>query len=317
MVGRRPSIAIDELRRYWGEVEVSDGLHLPRARRYDLVVAQEPTLRIGLPALMQAKLSGAAMICEVHGNYLEGGFLPLKDLLAARFVLRQSHFVRAVNRQIASSLKRMGVRNVMVIPSVYIKLDVFRPLNPHSSRRPVVLSASRLVPEKGLELLIEAVPVLARDFPGLEVRIVGDGPERGPLKSLADRLGVGSVVRFYGWVGQDELVRHYNEAAVFVCTSHYEGGPRTVFEAAACQTPFVSTAVGLVPEVFNHGREGFIVRERDPVKIAEYISALLNDPELREGMGERGREIVAREFEWEKAVRRYAEAYLKICSSRR
>ncbi|GBC71884.1 GDP-mannose-dependent alpha-(1-6)-phosphatidylinositol monomannoside mannosyltransferase [Candidatus Calditenuaceae archaeon HR02] len=317
MVGRRPSVALDDLRRYWGEVELSNGLHLPRPRRYDLVIAQEPTLRVGLPALMQAKLSGATMICEVHSNYLETGFLPPKDRMAARLILKQANFVRAVSRQIASSLGKMGVRNVLVIPSVYIKLNIFKPFIPHTSRRLTVLTVARLVPQKGLELLIEAVPLLARDFRGVEVRIVGDGPEKERLKRLADRLGVGSVVRFYGWVGLDELVRHYNEAAVFVCTSHHEGGPRTVFEAAACQTPFVSTAVGLVPEVFTHGREVFIVRKRDPAEVAEHVSALLSDAGLREEMGRRGREIVAREFEWEKAVRRYAEAYIKIYSSRR
>jgi len=119
-------------------------------------------------------------------------------------------------------------------------------------------------------------------------------------------------VRFYGWVSLDELVKHYNEAAVFVCTSHHEGGPRTVFEAAACKTPFVSTPVGLIPEVFTHGREGFILHGRDKKLLAGYIVRLLEDPDLRDEMGSHGRELVKRNFEWEEAVARYAESYLRI-----
>ncbi|MCS7146073.1 MAG: glycosyltransferase family 4 protein [Nitrososphaerota archaeon] len=312
MIGRRPSIALDDLRKYWGEVEFTTGFAMPKAVRYDLVIAQEPTLRVGVPALLQAKLTGAKLICEVHGNYLWTEFLPWKDLVAATLVLKSSNYVRAVSTQIANGLKCLGIKRVLIIPSVYIKLDLFRPLTAHGERGPVVLSASRLVPEKGLNLLIDSIPLLLEDFPGLEVRIVGDGPERSRLETRVERLGVRKAVRFFGWVGQDELIRHYNEASVFVCSSFHEGGPRTVFEAAACHTPFVSTSVGLVPEVFRHGREGFILQERDPELLAEYASRLLESPGLRGEMGRLGREVVEREFEWGRAVKRYAEAYLKI-----
>ncbi|MDW7977461.1 MAG: hypothetical protein RMH74_01510 [Candidatus Caldarchaeum sp.] len=74
MVGRRPSVALEELRRHWGYVEVSTNPLTPKLRRYDLVIAQEPTLRIGFPSLLQHKLSRAVFICEVHGNYLQAGF---------------------------------------------------------------------------------------------------------------------------------------------------------------------------------------------------------------------------------------------------
>ncbi|MEM2556708.1 MAG: hypothetical protein QW720_02825, partial [Candidatus Caldarchaeum sp.] len=95
MVGRKPSIALDELRKYWGTVEVATGFFTPRLTRYDLVIAQEPTVKIGLPALLQAKLSNALLVTEVHGDYLSGNFLPWKDRLFAWFALKASDFVRA------------------------------------------------------------------------------------------------------------------------------------------------------------------------------------------------------------------------------
>ncbi|MEM2447017.1 MAG: glycosyltransferase family 4 protein [Candidatus Bathyarchaeia archaeon] len=307
MVGRRPSIALNDLKRYWGSVEVSTGHIIPRRRRYDLVIAQEPTLRIGAPALLQSKVSRAVFTCEVHGDYLRPGFLPWKDLAVAGVVLRSADIVRAVNRRIAENVKQYGVEHVYVIPSIYVKLDVFKPSIPPEERGLVVLSASRLVPEKGLELLISAIPLLLRDFPGLEVRVVGDGSEKARLMGLAKRLRVDSAVRFYGWVGLDELVRHYNESAVFVCTSYHEGGPRTVFEAAACLTPTVSTRVGMVDETLRDGESVLLVRERSPELLAEKIAELLSDSAKRAEIAERARQVVVKEFEWEKSVKRYAE----------
>ncbi|BAJ50127.1 glycosyl transferase family 1 [Candidatus Caldarchaeum subterraneum] len=316
MVGRKPSIALNELRRYWGTVDVATGLHAPRFTRYDLVIAQEPTIKIGLPALLQAKLSNAALITEVHGDYLRGNFLPWKDRLFAWLVLRSSDFVRAVNSGIAWNLQSRGLSNVHVVPAVYIRLDIFKPLKNPDERGHVVVTAARLVPEKGLDLLLRAVPLLLQDFPDLEVRILGEGPMRKSLQGLAGELGVGDVVKFLGWAPVDDLVKHYNEAAVFVCTSHYEGGPRTVFEAASCLTPSVSTPVGIVPEVLRDGESVLLVERRDPDLLAEKIAQLLHDRDKRRRLAEKAREIVLREFEWSKSVERYARAYLALASPR-
>ncbi|MEM4300633.1 MAG: glycosyltransferase [Candidatus Caldarchaeum sp.] len=316
MVGRKPSIALDELRKYWGTVEVATGFFTPRLTRYDLVIAQEPTVKIGLPALLQAKLSNALLVTEVHGDYLRGNFLPWKDRLFAWFALKASDFVRAVNSGIASFLKSRGLSNVHVIPAVYIRLDIFKPLKNPDERDHVVVTAARLVPEKGLDLLLKSVPLLLRDFRDLEVRILGDGPMRETLQRLARELGVEEVVKFLGWVSMEELVKHYNEAAVFVCTSIYEGGPRTVFEAAACLTPSVSTPVGIVPEVLKEEESVLLVERRDPVLLAKKIALLLHDRDKRRRLAEKAREIVLREFEWPKSVERYARFYINLAERR-
>ncbi|MCS6784898.1 MAG: glycosyltransferase, partial [Candidatus Caldarchaeum sp.] len=261
-------------------------------------------------------LSKAVFICEVHSDFLHRGFLPVKDYLAAKLILQSTDFVRAVNTKIAERSRAWGAKKVLMIPSIYINLEVFKPTLSQRERGPVVLSASRLVPQKGLELLIKSAQHLSSKFKGLEIRIVGLGPEERRLKNLAKELNVEDVVKFLGWVSRDDLVKSYNEASVFVCTSFHEGGPRTVFEAAACQTPFVSTAVGLIPEVFTHGHEGFIIRERDEKVLAHYISRLLENPDLREEMGRRARMVVEKTFEWNAAVRRYATAYLEILTSK-
>lgn len=312
MVGRRPSIALDDLRSYWGYVETTSLINPFRNKRYDLVVAQEPTVRIGLQALSYARLTRAVMACEVHGEYLRSRDLPIKDFVASRAILLGADFVRAVNRKIAEHLRCIGVRNVYVIPAVYVKLDVFCPTTDPYGRGEVLMTAARLTREKGLDLLLEAIPLLRRDFKDLRVEVAGDGPERPRLIAHAKAMGLEGVVRFSGWLDPSELAEKYNEAAVFVCTSHHEGGPRTIFEAAACLTPSVSTPVGLVPEELRDGESVVLVKKRTPEELCEKIAMLLSDPELRSKIAEGARRVVVEKFEWRTAIQRYAERYLEI-----
>jgi glycosyltransferase involved in cell wall biosynthesis len=79
----------------------------------------------------------------------------------------------------------------------------------------------------------------------------------------------------------------------------------------SCETPFVSTKVGLVNELAQHGKEGFLV-DRDPKAFAEYVTLLLDDYKLREKMGKRGRELVLKHCEWNDVVRMYAETYVRF-----
>jgi len=307
---------LDELRKYWGEVDVVTRPSHITLKRYDLIIAQEPTFRIGLHALIRAKLLHSLLVCEVHGDYIRPRYLPLKDLAAARIVLSLSDLVRVVNNTIARNLTSWKIKKIIVIPSVYIKSSFFKPFTNPKQRRRIILSAARLVEEKGLDLLLEAIPFLQREFPDLEVRIVGDGPYKNKLQNMTKRLRIGGVVRFLGWLNQKELVKQYNEAAIFICTSYFEGGPRTVFEAAACLTPSVSTPVGIIPEVMRDGESVVLVRRRDPKLLAQKIKELLQDEGKRSYIAGKAREVTMREFEWSKAIKRYAQAYLNLLNQR-
>ncbi|GEM_PF-872469 len=306
MVGRRPSIALNELRRYWGEVDVAKAPKTP-FKRYDLVVAQEPSRRCGLPAYLHASLYGERWICEVHGEYLQ--YLKLPELALAKWLLRRADAVRAVNKGIAYALKRFGVKNVLYAPSVYVNTELFHPLTPHEKRERLVLFVGRFVFEKGFDLLFKSFKVLLKKMPDAKLRLIGRGPEANRILGYVKSLELGGRVELIGWLPQSELVKHYNEASVYACTSKFEGGPRTLFEACACETPFVSTPVGVVKDVATNGKEGFIT-EGDPLLFAKRLETLLNDVKLREEMGKQARMLVLKHFEWTKAVKRYALTYI-------
>jgi len=307
MVGRSKSIAFDELQRYWGEVSFVKPPKLVKPRRYDLIIAQEPTPRIGIYAYMLSKITGAKLALEVHADYLELGLTPFQRKIA-EYLLRRCNLVRAVSWKIAEDIKRLGVKNVVMIPSIYVRTDIFKPLKNHSSRKPLILSLGRLVEQKNFPLLLYAFKKVEEEIPEAELLIHGRGLQEKEIIYLARKLELKNFKLITDWLSEVELVRLYNEAALLAITSRYEGGPRVAFEAGACHTPFVSTRIGILAEVAQHGQHGFFAENVE--EFSEKIITMIQDSELRERIGENFRKLVVKEFEWSKAIKRYAECYL-------
>ncbi|MEM3742529.1 MAG: glycosyltransferase family 4 protein [Nitrososphaerota archaeon] len=309
MVGRRKSIAFDELRNYWGEVEFCRPPKIP-LKKHDIVIAQEPTLKIGPSAYLAAKLCRAKFIVEVHGEYL--GWLKGIQRTTSIFLLRRADLIRVVTNRIAQDLNRMRLRRVVVIPSVYIKTDVFKPIINHEDREKLIIYTGRFSREKNLPLLLKAFKLLIRKEPSAKLLLIGKGSQVNKVSKLIKLLNIDKNTRLYDtWLPQEKLATYYNRAAIFALTSYYEGGPRAIFEAGACCTPFVSTKVGILYETVPEGVGGFYT-SRDPQEIANKIIALLNDASTRQKMGENMRRIVLENFEWNTAIKRYAEAYTNL-----
>ncbi len=311
MIGRSKSIAFDDLKKYWGEIDFIKPPRIHRLKKYDLVIGQEPTLRIGLYSYLVSKLVNAKLVLEVHADYLKSGLTPIQRKIA-EYLLRRCVLVRAVSKKIEEDLREIGVKNVAVIPSIYIKTNVYKPLKHHSSRKPLVLSVGRLVEQKNFPLLLRAFKDVVKEVPEAEIIIHGRGPLERQILELARRLDLSSSFKLVTrWLTEEEIVSLYNEASILAITSRYEGGPRVAFEAGACCTPFVSTRVGILHESVPDGVGGLYTSENSR-EIAEKIITLLNDASTRQKMGENMRRIVLENFEWNTTIKRYAEAYTNL-----
>ena len=309
MIGRSRSIAFDDLKKYWGDVEFAKPPYIP-LKRYDLVIGQEPTPRIGIPAYLAAKLTGAKLVMEVHADYIHSALSPLQKSIAIH-LLKQCDLVRAVSGKIARELRELGIRNVAMIPSIYIKTDIYRPVKPHRERRPIILSVGRLVKQKNFPLLLKAFKILIEEVPEAKLIIIGRGPLEDEILEYVRRLYLKDSFKLVKrWLSEEDLVKMYNDAAILAITSHYEGGPRVVFEAGACHTPFVSTPVGILAETAKDGVHGFFAESVE--EFAEKMVILLQNPDMREKMGEAFRKMIVEKFEWDHAVRLYAKSYLRF-----
>ncbi|MFI6941074.1 glycosyltransferase family 4 protein [Streptomyces sp. NPDC050418] len=174
------------------------------------------------------------------------------------------------------------------------------------SERPVVVCVSRLVPRKGQDTLIEAMPLILAKVPDAVLLIVGGGPYEKELRKLAAETGVAGSVRFTGAVPWGELPAHYGAGDVFAMPCRTRRGGLDVeglgivyLEASATGLPVVAGDSGGAPDAVLDGETGWVVRGGSPEESADRVTTLLLDPELRARMGERGREWVEEKWRWD------------------
>ncbi len=174
----------------------------------------------------------------------------------------------------------------------------------------VVGAVNRLDSVKGVAFLVQA---FAR-VEGAHLVVIGDGPERATLASLAENLGITNRVH---WAGHRRNAAHLLPAFdLFVQPSLYEGLPNTTLEAMAVGLPVVATAVGGTPEAVVNGETGLLVPPRDPSALAQAITRLLQAPDLRRKMGQAGRERVVQLFSVERMVARTERLYAELLAEK-
>ena len=298
------------------------------ARRIDALAAEvgaslvvlDPALPLGLLGPRLARPYGLVL----HGAEVTvPGRLPGTRALLAR-VLRGASEVVAAGGYPAAEGERAAGRSLPVttVPPG-VDTDRFVPLDaeqvakaralfdlPDDAR--VVVSLSRLVPRKGMDVLVDAAARLAPERPDLVVLIGGSGRDRGRLDRLVARTG--APVRLLGRVPEPDLPALYGCADVYamVCRSRWAGleqeGFGIVFlEAAACGVPQVAGTSGGAAEAVADGATGVVVRSpRDSGAVAAALASLLDDPARRDRLGAAARARAVDEFDYDVLAGRLA-----------
>ncbi len=169
----------------------------------------------------------------------------------------------------------------------------------------------RLVSPKDQRSLIQAMEIVVEELPQAKLVIVGDGPLRGDLESLAQALGLQNNVIFTGAIAREKVYEILHMIDLFVMSSLWEGFCNAVVEAMAARKPVIVTNVGPLPEVV--GEVGRFVPPRSPKILAEAILELTSaSPDLLKSMGEAGRRRVEENFTIERTVQGYEQLYTKL-----
>ncbi len=263
-----------------------------------------------------ARAAGAArVLASTHGHEVGWSMLPL-----ARTVLRRigdntdvvtfvSHYTR---RRFGSSF---GPNPAFEHLPPGVDSDRFAP-DPGArdelrkryrlGGRPVVVCLSRLVPRKGQDVLIRALPLIRHRVGDTALVIVGNGPYRAALQRLAHRCCVAEHVVFTGAVPGAELPAHHAMADVFAMPCRTRGagldveGLGIVFlEASATGVPVVAGTSGGAPETVKDGETGTVVSGRDVGAVATAVGDLLADPDHAAAMGAAGRRWMLEHWQWQ------------------
>ena len=174
---------------------------------------------------------------------------------------------------------------------------------------PILLVVARLEEQKGHRVLLQAMPLVLRQFPTAKLVCVGDGVLRGALEKQVQDLGIAACVRLMGY--QSNITDWLAMADVAVLPSFYEGLPLVVVEALAAGKPIVATAVDGTPEIVIDGKTGLLVPPGDAPKLADALCLMLRDSELRQSLASAGHDFVRRQFSRERQLLETEECYLR------
>lgn len=247
------------------------------------------------------------MICTVHGSdvsALRGDFW--KRL--RRWVASRCDRMTAVSDALKSQLTAEGcpAERIEVIPMGTDLRTRFVPAG--TNRNPCeILFVGRLVPGKGADILLRALPAVLGAQPDATLTVVGGGPERGNLADLARDLKVESKVTFMGAQAHTSLAGLYRRAALLVLPSREEGFGLVLVEALGCGCPVVASDLPSIRSLLLDGQAGRLFRPGDAADLARTASLLLADDETRQALADRGRQHVLSRYDWQVTARRYTE----------
>jgi phosphatidylinositol alpha-1,6-mannosyltransferase len=299
------------------------------ARMRELIAAHDvDTLWFGAAAPLgllarRARQAGAdRVVASTHGHEVGWSMLPVARS-ALRRIGEDSDVVTYISRYTRDRFaSAFGPRTALEHLPPGVDAERFQP--DASARaelraryglgeRPVILCVSRLVPRKGQDMLIRALPTIRSRIDGAALVIVGGGPYLPTLRRLASSLDVADHVIFTEGVAPAELPAHHAMADVFAMPCRTRGAGLDVeglgivyLEASASGVPVVAGQSGGAPESVQEGRTGFVVDGRSIDQIADAVSRILKDPDLAARMGAAGRQWILERWRWQTHAARLA-----------
>ncbi len=280
-------------------------------------VLHSSEFRSNFMALLARRRRPVKLVATVHGwiaNDLRGRVYRVIDKVLLRS-FDAAIFVSEATRRLIPRWWLRGrhtqvLHNGLVLEK-YGRETVSAPRRPLNLDDVTLLNVGRLSPEKGQDLLLQAIAPLAKRYRGLNLKFAGTGPEEGRLRALAHSLGIGDRVHFLGYI--QDMPALYADVDLLVQSSLTEGLPNVIVEAAYLRVPIVATRVGGTAEVIEHGDSGWLIEPGDIGAIRSGIETFLGRADEFVAMAERARSRIVEGFSISVRTERLSEFYERIC----
>jgi glycosyltransferase involved in cell wall biosynthesis len=288
------------------------------------------TAKAGTVGRLAALLAGSrrppVVVHTFHGHVLRGYFGPVRTrffLALERWLAARTTALVAVGPQVRDDLVALGVAPAERFAVVRLGIELEQRVRPSDDGRAetrrylgvdgdrfIVGWIGRMTAVKRTDDVLDAFKRLRDEGVDACLCLVGDGPDRERLERRASELGVIRDTLFLGY--QEDVAPYYAAFDALVLPSANEGTPVSVIESLAAETPVVATRVGGVPDVIREGREGFLVDTGDTASLAERLSRLARDPELRRHLGASGRRRVLSRYAVERLIEDVDRLYREL-----
>lgn len=304
-------------------------VRLLRAGHYDVLHCHW-LLPQGFTGVLAGRLLGVPVLTTIHG----GDVFALNSSLLTlfkRFAINRADAVTVNSSatKAAAIALAPNLSNLQLVPmGIRINKEADLPDKARELRRdlnlgqdPVVLFLGRVVEEKGIRDFIQAIDILTKAAPNLQVKalVVGDGQDMASSQAMCSELKLESTVHFTGWVDPDETASYFSLADVFVGPSRtasdgwVEAQGLTFLEAMAAKTPVVATRSGGIIDTVEHAVTGLLVDEQSPDQIAAAITRILSEPELAESLVVNAYEQVVSQYSRESSASRFSALLSQLC----
>jgi glycosyltransferase involved in cell wall biosynthesis len=281
-------------------------IKLVRRNRYDVIHAHWiiPQGFIAIIARLFAH-NAPAIVLTSHG----GDLFALKGrVLSAlkRWIINASDHLTVVSSAMLTAARALGIadKKISIISMGVDSHHTFFPADATLSRAGLIF-IGRLVNKKGIEYLLEALPLVLATHPEQHLTIIGDGPLKPSLLALCDATGITKFVTFAGSLPNEDIPAYLQKSAIAIIPSvvtengDQEGAPVAIMETLACACPTIVSDYPGARDIIVDGENGLLVPQRSAQDIAEKINYLLENPASRERLAHRGRESVQNRFDWQ------------------
>lgn len=194
----------------------------------------------------------------------------------------------------------------------FLNFDEFKIKTYVYERNNLVGYIGRLSEEKGALNFAKSILMLSEGTSELNFLIGGDGRQHDIIRTYIQESGLSNVVKLVGWIPHNELPDYLNRLRLIVMPSYTEGLPNIMLEAMACGTPVLATPVGAIPDIIKDGETGFLMEDNSPECITANVIRALEHPDF-EGVAERGRALVEREFSFDRATEGWRMVLEETC----
>lgn len=302
---------------------------LDAKEKFDLIHLQDRWYPDFSLSLAYAKNAGKPFVLTLH-NARTVGIAPHYTLLGGAFdslfgkpVLENSDLIISVSKWAISDMGHYGIpASKMVCIHNGISPSEYKPSNERSQRfrkkhgfskdAKIMLFVGRIIRQKGVEYVLEAMPSILKSAPQARLVIVGRGNRLEKLQARASSLHLEGKVRFEGFLSEEELKDALCACDAFVLPSLWEVLPVSILEAMACGKPIVASEVGGNAELVREGYNGYLVPKRNSKLLSEKLVKVLSNDKLAQRMGENSRKRAVKEFNWELIADKTIAAYKKL-----
>jgi hypothetical protein len=194
-----------------------------------------------------------------------------------------------------------------------VRLEEFKLIGQqNASHKPYILCIAAHNKKKGVEYLIRAFQNVAKENDKIKLLLVGDGPLKSKLVSIAEEIGLAHRIIFLGLRDRNETAALLHGCEIFVLPSRAEPFGIVLLEAMVCMKPIVATTVGGIPEIIQDEITGLLVPPEDIDALSSALVTLLNRPDLRRQLGMRGYDFVKEHFLYEKMGNQYEVMMIRL-----